>query len=321
MRISMSVPTRPDEADHALGEVDGCSTGSPISSMKTSPPSANTAACSTSCTASCTLMKNRVMPGVGDRDRAARRDLPGERRDDAAPAARARCRTAPSRNALPCGRVREHDLLADPLRRAHHARRAHGLVGRDEDEPLDPDADRGVDDVAGADDVGGDRLARVVLEQRHVLVRGGVEHDVGAEPVGRPRTRVAVADVGEHLLRRHVEAGGGVVQVGLVVVEEDELGGLERRPGARSRSRSSRRPGDEHSLPATSIADRFEVGDDLLAAEEVLDAQVADVLQRHRAGDDVGDAGQHVQRDTGGLGGLDARWTVSFDADGMARTA
>ena len=38
-------------------------TGSPISSMKMSPPSKSSAACRTSWTASWTLMKNRVMRG------------------------------------------------------------------------------------------------------------------------------------------------------------------------------------------------------------------------------------------------------------------
>ena len=38
-------------------------TGTPISSMKISPPSERTEACRTSCTASSTLMKNRVMRG------------------------------------------------------------------------------------------------------------------------------------------------------------------------------------------------------------------------------------------------------------------
>ena len=166
--------------------------------------------------------------GVRDGDRTTGRDLARERRDDAAAAPE---HVAEPHRAEPgaLGRTGEDDLLARPLRRAHHARGPHRLVGRDEHEPLDVDGDRGVDHVAGADDVRGDGLARVVLEQGHVLVRRGVEHDVGPVPAEHVEDHVAVADVGEHLHRRRVEPSRGVVEVGLVVVEQHEPCGLELR--------------------------------------------------------------------------------------------
>ena len=72
----------------------------------------------------------------------------------------------------------------DALGGAHHARRVHGLVGRDHDEARRRralTAARGQQPRAA--DVVLDRLARVRFHQRHVLVRRGVEDDVG--PVRR----------------------------------------------------------------------------------------------------------------------------------------
>ena len=44
------------------------------------------------------------------------------------------------------------------------------------------------------------RLDRMVLEDGHMLVRGGVKHDVGAVVVERAVDAIAVRDVGEHEL-------------------------------------------------------------------------------------------------------------------------
>ena len=62
-----------------------------------------------------------------------------------------------------------------------------------------------------------------------MLVRGGVEHDLGAHGVEPGPQAVAVADVGEHQLAAHVgpEPLGDVVEVGLVVVEQHQEGGVE----------------------------------------------------------------------------------------------
>ena len=68
-------------------------------------------------------------------------------------------------------------------------------------------------------------LDRVPLEDRHVLVRGGVEHDVGLVPLedrAQPRT---VADVGEHRLGVGEVVDHRLVQQALVAVEEQQPAG------------------------------------------------------------------------------------------------
>ncbi len=63
MRIGMSVPTSRPDSRIIRSARSRIRTGSPMSSMKTSPPSANAAAWRTSCTASGMLMKKRVIRG------------------------------------------------------------------------------------------------------------------------------------------------------------------------------------------------------------------------------------------------------------------
>jgi hypothetical protein len=69
------------------------------------------------------------------------------------------------------------DPLAQRLRLSHHRLRVDGFVGRDEDEALDPELGRELDEHTRADDVVAHRLERVGLEHRDVLVRRGVEDD------------------------------------------------------------------------------------------------------------------------------------------------
>ena len=79
-----------------------------------------------------------------------------------------------------------------------------------------------VDDVERAEHIGADGLARVALQDRHVLVRGRVEDDLGAH-VGEHRfDHRGVTDVGERHLRVAPERLDRVVEVGLVVIEEHE---------------------------------------------------------------------------------------------------
>ena len=67
-----------------------------------------------------------------------------------------------------------------------------------EDEALDPVSDGGVGDDPRPEDVVGDRLERVRLHQRHVLVGGGVEDDVGPVALEDLLQPLAVAHVREH---------------------------------------------------------------------------------------------------------------------------
>ncbi len=89
-----------------------------------------------------------------------------------------------------------HEPLGQVLGHAHHAGGIDRLVGRDHDEFLHGEFVGQLGQLLRAADVVLDRLAGVVLHHRHVLVRGGMEHDVGpmlAENLFQP---VAVGDVG-----------------------------------------------------------------------------------------------------------------------------
>ena len=139
------------------------------------------------------------MLGCGDRDRTAGRDLARERRDDAAAAAE---HVAEAHRAEA---VRPAATLASTICSPTHFDAPITLAGRTalsvemNTKRSTPTRDGRVDDVARADDVGDDRLARVVLEQRHVLVRGGVEHDLGPVAVEHRVEERGVADVDEQL--------------------------------------------------------------------------------------------------------------------------
>ena len=90
--------------------------------------------------------------------------------------------------------------LGEALGGAQHRHRLDRLVGRDHHHRRRAGGDRGVGDVDRAEDVGLDALAPVLLEQRHVLERGGVEHDVGLEVGEQPEDAVAIAHVGKPAL-------------------------------------------------------------------------------------------------------------------------
>ena len=109
-----------------------------------------------------------------------------------------------------------------------------------------------VDDVQRAEHVGADGLARVALEDRHVLVRGGVEHDLGAARVRRrrrPPRRRGCRRARSRPTSAGLEGLDRVVEVGLVVVEQHQARGLELRdlPGD-LRADPAAAAGDEHTL-------------------------------------------------------------------------
>ena len=84
----------------------------------------------------------------------------------------------------------------------------HGLVRRDQHEALGAGRERRVGDVRRADHVGEHRLLRMRLQDRHVLVRGGVEHHVRASPVEDGEHPLPVADVGEDRERHRRRPAG-----------------------------------------------------------------------------------------------------------------
>jgi hypothetical protein len=134
-----------------------------------------------------------------------------------------------------------------------------------------------------------DRLAGVRLHHRHVLVRRGVEDDLGR--VGRQERAHArlVADVRDE--RDDLRLGAGPPQVG-VDVEERELGALDEKDLARLEPRdlarelgADRAAGarDHDALSGEELPDLRLVQVDGLAAEEVFDLDVADARDAHLA--------------------------------------
>ncbi len=131
-----------------------------------------------------------------------------------------------------------------------------------------------------------------------MLVRRGVEDDVGPFPPEDRAHDALIADVGQDL---HdvavVDARGGVEQVGLVPIEDDQALRLERRHLARDlRSDRAAPTGDQDPTALDERSDGFEVGLHLAAPEEVVDRQVPDVADADLAVHQLGDARQDLQR-------------------------
>ena len=87
--------------------------------------------------------------------------------------------------------------LGHALGRAQNGDRLDRLVGRDHDHGGGAGRGCRIGDVDRTKHVGAHALAPVALEQRHVLERSGVEHEVRLELGNEAEHAVAVADVGE----------------------------------------------------------------------------------------------------------------------------
>ena len=155
-------------------------TGSPMSSTKTSPPLADAAGLHDQLRG--LVDRHEVARHLGARDghRPAARDLLAEDRHDRAGRAEhvAEAHRDERRLALDLPE-RLDDPLGERLARAHRGLRVDGLVGRDEHEAVGAVARREPRDRARRERVVAQRLHRVLLHQRHVLVGGRVEHDGG----------------------------------------------------------------------------------------------------------------------------------------------
>jgi hypothetical protein len=139
---------------------------------------------------------------VRDRQRLPRGQLPLEQRDHAPVAAQ---HVAEAHGAEVGARVGqrgppEDDLLGHALGGAHHAGRMHRLVGADQHELLGPEARRHLGHAQRAQDVVPRRLDHVLLHQRHVLVGGRVEDEVGAAAGEDALHPPLVGHVGHHRL-------------------------------------------------------------------------------------------------------------------------
>jgi hypothetical protein len=96
------------------------------------------------------------------------------------------------------------------------------------------------------------------------------------------------------------------VQRGLVAVEQVEpLGSVAGDLAAQLGADGSAGTGHEHPAPGEVAGDLVDADVDLVAAEQVLEVDVADVGDVHLAVDDPGQRREHLDRHVGSVGVLD----------------
>jgi hypothetical protein len=216
-----------------------------------------------------------------DGDRPPVEDLAEERRHDAAAAAQHVAEPNCCARHVVVAADADHDVLSRPLGSAHHRAGVGGLVGRQVYEALAAVLGSGLGEPPRAQDVGFGRLPRVSLEDGHVLVGGRVEDNVGPGLLEQGDRPVAVAQVEQDGFGAGRQwPGRHVVEERLVAVEEQQATWLvaghlagdlaaDRTTGA----------GHEHGDAAEVIADALGVHWRRLAAEEVAEVQIANVLE------------------------------------------
>ena len=186
-----------------------------------------------------------------------------------------------------------HHALGQSFGGSHDARRANGLVGRDQDEVLDAGVDGCIYDVGGAVDVIGDGIDDVFFHERHVLVGSGVEDGIRAEIVEYRVHSSAIADIRD--CRNDAEAGKSLAQFGLdieyrifAVAEYDEPGGFESgQLTAKLAPDRSAGTSDEDGAPFAQVPDGGKVGMDGVSAQKVLDLDIAKRRRRGSARQDI----------------------------------
>src|SRR5690606_10053187 len=193
-----------------------------------------------------------------------------------------------------------HQVLDEPLGGAHDRGGVHRLVRRDVHEVGDAVLERELDEVAAADYVVEDRLFRVLLHERHVLVSSGMEDDVGAVAVEDVVEPGAVLDgtddaVVPDLGPVAVELSFERVDAVLAVAEEDQVGGVEaadlpHQLGADGAAGA----GDHHALAAQVAVDAVGVELHGGPAEEVVDVYLADPPQVDAPGQHLVHAGDDL---------------------------
>ena len=250
---------------------------------------------------------------VGHRDLALLPDLLLEQRDHAAIAAEdiAKPHGGEFRQRIADAEGLDHQL-GDPFRRTHDIGRVDRLVGRDQDEMAHPVARRRLGDIVRAKDIVLDRFARAVLHQGNMLVRRCMEDDawlvLGEDLV----EAIAVAHRADQDLELElvaIEALELVLQlVGVVLIDvkDNQAGRLETGDlAAKLGADRTTAPGDENGLATQVAGDRARVEDDLVAAQEVLDLHVLDVLDTDRAIDQVLQEWNDFQLAAGATGDFD----------------
>ena len=242
--------------------------------------------------------------GVRHRHRPAGADLTEEGRHDAAAAAKNVSESHRDEIAVVLRRRVLHELLGDSLRRSHHARRPHRLVGRDKHEVLDVCLDRSVNDVPRAGDVVGYRFENVVFHQGHVLVCGRVEDSMRIVLLEDVEDPVAVTDVGDHRYDVHVRERQ---QQFLEYVEDRVLAVAEDNQARRREARDlatqlgADRPagtGNENRLARGQLGHCGEVSLDCVASQQILNLDFAEAGGVALSRDDLGKAWHRASRNS-----------------------
>ncbi len=202
-------------------------------------------------------------------------DLVSEDREDGASASE-HVAEADRHEGTPGGlRLSGRERLGLELGAAQHAGGVGCLVGAHVDVVVDVDRLGRVEQVAAALDVGLAAFLRMVLEQREVLERRGVEDHVGTMLLEDLEDSIAITDVGDHEVARFEQCPTLDRQLQpmegrLVSVEHDQLLGVERGQLAAELG-SDRTTGTGHEDPlATDVfTDRCDVDFDFGPAQKV----------------------------------------------------
>ena len=184
-------------------------------------------------------------------------------------------RTAINRMARSCAAAAPREVvverlaihLGEALRGAEHGHRLDRLVGRDHHHGGRAGGDGGVGDVDRAEHVGLDALPPVLLQQRHVLERRRMEHDVGPKIVHQAEDAGAVAHVGKTAFDLRPRLLG----------REHLQHGVQRRLGVLDHQHAPRAEG--HDAIADFGADRPAAAghDDRFVPHEVFEPMVVDL--------------------------------------------
>ena len=181
---------------------------------------------------------------MGDRHRAAAARSAGGTAARPSRSSRARCRSGPSRSRSSAASSASacSTISASALARAHHVGRPHRLVGADQHEAARrPSSPASARDDQRAEDVVAHALDRIVLDQRHMLVGGGVVD--GVRPPGWRRSSRIRASSQHRGEQRHESARRGRRPARCTL--ELAMDGVERifagiRPAAAIAGRSAR---------------------------------------------------------------------------------
>ena len=236
---------------------------------------------------------------IRDCDRAAGLDLLAEQRNDAA--GRAEHVAKPHRDILRRRAVVHHlhDHLADALGRAHDVRRVHSLVRRDENKPLRAELVGRLRDIVCAEHVVLDRLKRRRLHERHVLVRRRMANEVRAVLGKHVHHALPVAHGADQhdqiqLRMRALQLHLNIICIVFVNIKNDELLRVLRRSlTAKLAADAAAAARDEHDLILDIPGDLVQIDPHRVAAQQVFNIDLTDLLDIHLA---VGDLVQTRQR-------------------------